>query len=244
MAEAREAPSVPDASGDELPPLVRRYLKRVLPCGRAVPRQVQITQEGRMRQKPGGRAMRFTAVQRFAVERIGFSWQARFPVAGPLALRIVDEYVDGEGRLEGRLLGVPVLRQAGPEAATAQALRYLAELPWVPHAMVRNGELEWRELDERSVEVAAHVDGDRLAVKLRFATPATSCARQRPCARTGSPSGWCRRRGGGELGEHATLGGTRIPTSARVYWDLPAGRFTYWYGTVTGLELLDSTFQP
>lgn len=75
-----------------MPTLVRSYLERVLPRDQVVPRQVRIVQAGSMRQKPGGRDMRFTAVQRFAVERVAFSWQARFPLVGPLALRVVDDY--------------------------------------------------------------------------------------------------------------------------------------------------------
>ena len=37
--------------------------------------------------KPGGRGMGFSARQYFAVDRVAFSWQARFPLLGPLALR-------------------------------------------------------------------------------------------------------------------------------------------------------------
>jgi hypothetical protein len=35
-----------------------------------------------------------------------------------------------------------------------EAMRYLAELPWLPQAMVANQELEWRQIDDRTVEVA------------------------------------------------------------------------------------------
>jgi hypothetical protein len=34
-----------------------------------------------MRQRPGGRAMRFSALEELAVDRIAFSWRARFPLA-------------------------------------------------------------------------------------------------------------------------------------------------------------------
>src|SRR5918996_1822324 len=83
----------------ELPELLRGYLERSLPGERAVPQQVRIRQEGEMWQKPGGRALRFTAAQRFAVDRVAFSWQARFPVVGPIAINVVDDYDEGEGKL-------------------------------------------------------------------------------------------------------------------------------------------------
>jgi hypothetical protein len=60
------------------------------------------------------------------------------------------------------------MRQAGAETSFGEALRYLAELPWVPHAMTANPQLEWRHLDEGTVEVAAEVGSERAAVRLAF----------------------------------------------------------------------------
>jgi hypothetical protein len=51
----------------------------------------------------------------------------------------VDRYASGEGTLEGRLFRlVPVMRASGPELSVGEAMRYLAELPWVPYGMLAN----------------------------------------------------------------------------------------------------------
>jgi hypothetical protein len=121
-----------------------------------------------MWQKPGGRGMRFTASQRFAVERVAFSWQARFPLVGSLAIKAVDDYADGEGKLEVRVLGLPLQRQRGRETAIGEALRYLAELPWAPYAIANNRELEWHQTDNARVEVATRVDDEPLVVEFEF----------------------------------------------------------------------------
>jgi hypothetical protein len=225
-----------------LPDLLRRHVERSLPDG-PVPRQVRIMQEGHMWQKPGGRAMRFTARQFFAVDRVAFSWQARFPVVGPVAIKVVDEYAAADGRLEVRLLGLPVQRQHGPETVVGEALRYLAELPWVPYALAHNRELEWRELDERSVEVAAHVGAARLVVTVEFDAAGDvvrTSSRMRPRK---SGKTWVRTPWGGDFGEYRVLGGLRVPTAGEAYWDLPEGRYVYWRGTVTSLEPLAHPFQ-
>jgi hypothetical protein len=47
---------------------------------------------------------------------------------------------------------------------------------------------------------------------------------------------------GGEFGDYRTLGGMRIPTRARVYWELDEGRFVYWRGTVTSAVALEEPF--
>jgi hypothetical protein len=191
--------------------------------------------------KPGSRAMRFTATEVFAVDRIAFSWQARFPLLGPLAMRVVDGYADRRGELAVRLLGFPIQRQRGPETSMGEALRYLAELPWVPHAIGHNRELEWRQLDGRSVEVSTQLGPDQLQVLIEFDTHGdivgAAAVRPRLDGKTWVPTPWA-----GEFGDYKMLSGIRLPTSAEVYWELPAGRYVYWRGTVTSAELLDAPF--
>jgi hypothetical protein len=227
----------PVTSNLALPELVQRYLERSLPPDGAAPQRLGITQVGQMWQEPGARAMRFTARQRFAVHRVAFAWRARFDLAGPLAMEVVDEYEGGSGRLVVRLLGVPLRRESSAETAVGEAQRYLAELPWVPYAMAANRELEWRDLGSRSVEVATSVGAERVAVALDFDASgdivrASSPARPRQVGKTSVPTPWK-----GEFGEYRDLGGIRIPTHGEVCWELPEGPFTYWSGTVTSLEL-------
>jgi hypothetical protein len=222
-----------------LPPLVRRYVERAVSPGDDVPGRVRLEQSGEMWQKPGGPALRFTAVEELAVGEVAFSWRARFRVARLLALRVHDWYRAGEGALEGRILALPVLRSRGPEVTKGEAMRYLAELPWVPHAMAANPELEWRELDDATVEVAAAVASPRPAVRLHF-DPAgdvdATTADDRPrAAGKGAVDTPFR----GEFGDYRMLGGVRVPTAAEVAWKLSEGWFTYFRGRVTGLERLD-----
>lgn len=231
--------AVPNAAS-EPPELLRPYVERALPQQRPVPRKVRITQEGEMWQKPGARAMRFTAVEEFAVERIGFAWQARFPLIPLVAMKVVDEYADGNGQLVARLLGIPVMRQRGPETAVGEALRYLAELPWVPQAIAVNRELRWRELDGREIEVATTVAGQQVAVRFEFDASgdivrASTDARPRPVGKTFVATPW-----GGTFGGYEVVAETRIPTRAEVRWDLPEGPFVYWRGRVTSLESIAS----
>jgi hypothetical protein len=90
------------------------------------------------------------------------------PSWGPLALRVVDAYDRGAGDLAISLFGLPLQRQRGPETTIGEALRYLAELPFVPPALAGNRELEFWEIDKRQVEVATTVAGERLTVTLEL----------------------------------------------------------------------------
>jgi hypothetical protein len=226
-------------SSNPLPEPVRRYLARAIPTGPA-PRQVRITQTGQMRKTPDAKPMRFTATQWFAVDHIGFSWQARFPIVGPLAMKVVDEFSGGQGNLVVRLLGFPINRQKGLGITAGEAVRYLAELPLVPFAMTHNRDLEWRALDDRAMEVSATVDDEHLAVRFdvdESGDIVRASSISHPMGNDGGVVPW-----GGEFREYQTFNGIRIPTQAEVYWDLPAGRFVYWTGTITSVAALDQPF--
>jgi hypothetical protein len=224
-------------SRSDVPALVRRYLTRALPSGEEMPGRVRVEQSGEMWRKPGGRALRFTAIEEFAIEHVAFSWEARFPILPFVSIRVVDRYGAGEGLLEARLLGLRVMRQHGQETAEGEAMRYLAEIPWVPHAMIANRELEWRGLDAQSVEVATGVGSARVAVRLEFdaagdVVRAFSDARPHPEGKATVLRPW-----GGEFSAYAVIGGIRVPSRAEVHWEFPDGPFTYWRGTVTSLSL-------
>ncbi len=224
-------------SRSELPGLVRAYLSRVVPSGGSVPRRVRITQAGEMRQKPGGRPLRFTAVEEFAVDEVAFTWRARFPILPLISIRVVDGYAAGEGKLQARLLGVPFMRSTGPETTEGEAIRYLSELPWVPHAMLANRRLEWREVDPRSVEVSTQAGPARVACLLHFDAVGDimgASAEGRPRI---EGNRIVRRPWTGVFARSAVVGGVRLPTRGEVRWELPDGPFTYWRGTITSLEL-------
>ena len=223
--------------GAHLPELVRRYLARTLPTGEQVPAAVRVQQSGEMWQRPGGRATSFRATEDFAVDRVAFSWRARFPIVGPLALTVVDELVDGIGRLRLSFLGIPLRTMTGPETNVGEAMRYLSELPWAPHAMSANRDLSWREVNARTVEVSMSLDGSTAAVALSFddAGDIIRATGMRPfgVGKAFVPTPW-----GGDFSNYESFNGTRIPTYGQAWWDLPEGRFVYWAGQITALQLV------
>jgi hypothetical protein len=226
-----------------IPPLVAAYLERALPDREAAPLQVRLTQEGHMWQKPRARPRRFTATQHIAIDRVGFSWRARFGV-GPFTLAVADGYSDGHGALAVRMFGRTLQHEEGVETSVGEAMRYLAELPWAPAAMAGNGGLSWRELDASNAEVAAAAEPGAPAVTLGFdavgdIVRASSDARPLRQGDAFVPTAWS-----GEFGDYRELGGMRMPTSAEVGWDLPDGRFVYWRARVTSALELETPFAP
>jgi hypothetical protein len=221
-----------------LPALVRRYLDRALPASGPKPRRVRLAQKGQMWLKPGGRALPFTAVEEFAVKDVAFSWEARVRSAPMVSMHVVDRFATGEGVLEARLFGlVPVMRAKGREVSEGELVRYLAELAWVPHAMLENPQLEWRELTDDTVEVATRLAAIRVSVRIAFDSDgdiarSSTDARPRAVGEELVPTPWA-----GTFRDYAVVGGVRVPTRGEVRWELPDGPFTYWRGEITSLEL-------
>jgi hypothetical protein len=197
---------------------------------------VRVTQTGEMWRKPGAKPLRFRATEDFAIDEVAFAWRARFPLLGPVALDVVDELREAAGRLRVTLLGIPLQTETGAETAIGQAMRYLAELAWVPQAVAGNRELEWQQTGERSLEVATYVGPARAAVQLELdeAGDIVRATGMRP--RRGSdgifrPTPW-----GGDFSRHTRFGETRLPADAETWWELPEGRFVYWRGRVTRVD--------
>jgi hypothetical protein len=219
-----------------LPELVRRYVESALPDPTRPVKKMKLTQVGEMVLKPGKRPLRFDAVEEFVTDAVAFAWRARFPILGPLSIRVTDSFRQPDGLLEVRALGLPLRRTSGPELATGEACRYLAEIPWVPHAIVENRQLEWREINERAVNVSTTVSDPQVAVQLIFDHgDVVQTMAERPRLEAGGAlTRWV-----GEYGDYRSFGGIRMPARGEVRWELPDGPFTYWRGTITSVETLD-----
>jgi hypothetical protein len=188
-----------------------------------------------MVQKPGGRKLEFSAVQELAVRTVEFEWRAAFGPNPLVRVIVVDRFRGGEGSMSAKVWGlIPASRSSGPDTDRGEAMRYLAELPWVPQAISANPGLSWRELDGGTLEVSTLVSGRAASVHLSFdeagLVRTASGIRPRLAGRTAIDTPFT-----GRFGDYIELGGIRVPGSGEVSWDLPEGPFTYWRGEVTSL---------
>jgi hypothetical protein len=181
---------------------------------------------------PGSSSTPFTATQTVAVGESGFCWRAAM---GPLgAVRAVDYLVRGEGGLEVRLLGaVRLVRMVGtPEAHLGEALRYLAELPLNPDAILANRALDWTVVNARTMRVGQGQGTWRAEIafvldQAGFIVSAHAAAR--PYADHGTT---VMRPWHGRFAGYERVGGRVLPRVGEVAWVLPAGEFVYWKGRI------------
>jgi hypothetical protein len=219
---------------DGLPAPVARYLRAVLPDGQRMPRHVRIDWAGEFNLgRPGAdRWVPFTARQDVVPGAPGFVWDARMRVAG-LSIHVRDGFVDGEGSMLGRLLGLATVvdRRGGEAMAVAALQRYLGEAIWLPAALLPVAGVQWQPVDGRCAQATLVAGTSRATLEFRFGADGLvesvhAASRTYDDGRNPpSQHPWQAR-----VLRYGQLDGTTVPVEAVVEWLLPSGAYAYWRG--------------
>ena len=222
-----------------LPPPVARYLGLVLEPGQALVGRVAMTHEGSFDMgQEAARWRAFSSRQSVAVARPGFVWDGRIAMGPGVPVRVIDAYAGGEGALVATLFGlVPLARlEGGGAIAEGELLRWLAEAPWYPTALLPGQGVEWVAIDDRSAE--ARVTDGAVTARLVFRFGADglvegvrAAARGRTVGAGIVPTPWVGRWWGYER-----QAGMLVPMAGEVAWELPEGLRPYWRGRVVSLD--------
>jgi hypothetical protein len=222
-----QQPHQPQGARTDLPPEVIALGERLGARGDVVQPFVQLEQCGEMWKASGEKPMSFTALQTIRSEKSEFLWRATMDMA-----LVADFLVGNFGGLEGRIMGViPLVKLVGGDGIhQGQLLRYLAELPWNPDAILCNRDLEWTVLSSKSIRVAAGIGAARGEITFELGGDgyiATASAVSRLCAENGQlvPRPWH-----GRFWDYQLIGDRMLPRQAEVAWTLDAGEFVYWRG--------------
>jgi hypothetical protein len=190
---------------------------------------VELRQDGQMWSSPGARPMRFKARQTAATARLEYIWNADLGPGG--LVKAADYYVAGTGGLEVKAAGLLTLaREVGTsEIAQGEVLRYLAELPWNPDAILVNRSLDWAVVGPSTLRVS-HADAAITFVLGPDGLPESMSAPGRVyLGKEGARLvPW-----GGRFGRYERMGGRLLPTLGEVAWILDGREFVYWRGRLT-----------
>lgn len=221
---------------DDLPEVVAAFARRGMAGATTPATGVRLEQAVEMRLKKGADWRPMRARQVIGVGHPGFVWLAAMKVGPVPVVRVVDAYAAGEGLLEVRLFGAVRLdARSGPDMALGEGLRYLAELPWAPEAILLNRQVSWSETD---AGITARIETAGGPAEVIFTLDAGGdlvgvLARGRPAALadgTPAPLDWR-----GRFFDYAEIGGRRVPTGAEVGYEYPDGYEAYFRGRVTAL---------
>jgi hypothetical protein len=219
-----------------LPEPVQRFFRTVIKDGQAIASAVKLSQQGLFNMNEmEDKWSPFTATQFVITQRLGFDWDARIQMAPGVNAFVHDTYLLGEGSLHASLLGLFTVADVGgtPEANQGELLRFFAEAPWYPTALLPSQGVRWEAIDDTSAR-ATLTDG-ATTVSLVFQFNAEGAiATMRAEARyrdkvTAMP--W-----GGRFWEYSVRNGMLIPLEGEVGWEYPEGIRLYFKGRITEIE--------
>lgn len=222
-----------------MPPMVADFARRAGADPARPMRAASFNQTAELRLKQGGPFQKIEAWQVVSLGRAGFVWDARQPL-GPLTrLRVIDAFVGGEGLLEARLFGtIPVAKATGAEIDLGEAYRYLAELPWMPDAILGNPDLTWRVTGPDTAEVRMPMREGVARVTFRFDAGGDIVAMEAKDRPARGPDGITHRYDWrGRFGDYQEIGERRLPTFGEVGYVYPSGYEVYFRGRISNYHL-------
>ncbi len=137
-----------------LPEPVQRYFKYALKDGQEHIKFVRLKQVGEFRMKENQSWMPIKAEQYFTTEDPAFVWRVKLTMAPFIWIDGRDMYYQGKGNMLIKVLStITVADAAGSEMDVSSLIRFLAEAPWFPTALLPSNYIEWKEIDSNSARV-------------------------------------------------------------------------------------------
>jgi hypothetical protein len=226
-----------------LPAPVQRYFRAVLKDGQRIILAATVEHIGTFNLSQNGEKWKpFTSQQRVVTRRPGFLWDARIEIGPGLAVRVHDAYVGGEGILRAAVLGLfTVADLHGPgDIAQGELMRFFAEAPWYPTALLPSQGVRWEAVDDHSAK-ATLMDGT-LSLTVLFSFNDAGLIESVRIDERGATVGktivmmpWEAR-----VSSYQERDGMRVPLTGEASWLPPQGRRPYWRGTIASLAYVFS----
>ena len=219
-----------------LPEPVQRFFRTVIKDGQAIVAAVKLSQQGLFNMsETENKWSPFTATQFVITQRLGFDWDARIQMAPGINAFVHDTYLLGEGSLHASLLGLFTVAKtpSTPEANQGELLRFFAEAPWYPTALLPSQGVRWEAINDTSARATLTDGATTVSVVFQFNAEGTidtfrTEARYRDKL-TAMP--W-----GGRFGEYSVCNGMLIPLEGEVGWEYPEGTRLYFKGRTTEIS--------
>jgi hypothetical protein len=224
---------------ETLPAPVQRYFRTVLKEGQPIISAVSVELTGKFNMSATGEQWKpFTSQQRVVTSRPGFLWDAQVSMLPGLTVRVVDSFIAGKGLLQAAVLGLYTVADVsgGGEIARGEFMRFFAEAPWYPTALLPSQGVSWEAVDDRSAN-ATIVDGS-LTLTLLFRFNDAGLIESFRAEARGAMDGkemamipW-----EGKWSNYQVRDGMTVPLTGEVAWMRPEGRRPYFIGTVTSVN--------
>ena len=219
-----------------LPAPVVRYFDFALTPGQRLVRRARVEQRGEFALQPG-EWRRMRATQTFWVGPPAFVWDASIAMLPGIDVRVRDGYLGGSASMKASVAGlVSVLDQADTPGLPEGALvRYLAEAPLIPTALLPSAGVVWTAVDDSTARATISDAGISVAVTVQFAASGEitgiAADRYRDVNGVGVLTPFR-----GEWSSYRRVDGMMVPTAGEAGWLLPEGAHDFWRAELTAFE--------
>ena len=224
-----------------LPAPVQRYFRAVLEDGQPIISAATLEMTGTMNMSATGEQWKpFTSRQQVVTRKPGFLWDAEVAMFPGLPAHVEDSYIAGHGRLIAKVFGLFTVAdsQGTGEIARGELMRYFAESPWYPTALLPSQGVRWQAVDDACAN-ATLVDGPiTLTLLFRFndAGLIASVRAESRGAGAGKDGVMVMLPWDCALSDYQPQGGMLIPMTGEAAWVRPEGRKVYFVGRVKKLS--------
>ena len=224
-----------------LPAPVQRYFRAVLEDGQPIISAATLEMAGTMNMSATGEQWKpFTSRQQVVTRNPGFLWDAEVAMFPGLPAHVEDSYIACHGRLIAKVFGLFTVAdsQGTGEIARGEFMRYFAESPWYPTALLPSQGVRWQAVDDACAN-ATLVDGPiTLTLLFRFndAGLIASVRAESRGAGVGKDGVMVMLPWDCALSDYQPQGGMLIPMTGEAAWVQPEGRKVYFVGRVKKLS--------
>ena len=224
-----------------LPAPVQRYFRAVLEDGQPIISAATLEMTGTMNMSATSEQWKpFTSRQQVVTRKPGFLWDAEVAMFPGLPAHVEDSYIAGHGRLIAKVFGLFTVAdsQGTGEIARGELMRYFAESPWYPTALLPSQGVRWQAVDDACAN-ATLVDGPiTLTLLFRFndAGLIASVRAESRGAGVGKDGVMVMLPWDCALSDYQPQGGMLIPMTGEAAWVQPEGRKVYFVGRVKKLS--------
>jgi hypothetical protein len=228
-----------------LPAPVERYFRSVLTDGQPIIAATTLEMSGTINLSATAEQWKpFTSRQRVVTRKPGFLWDAEVDMLPGLPAHVEDSYIAGHGRLIAKVFGLFTVAdsQGTGEIARGEFMRYFAESPWYPTALLPSQGVRWAAVDDTCAN-ASIVDGPiTLTLLFRFNDRGliASVRAESRGAGVGKDGVMVMLPWDCALSDYQPQDGMQIPMIGEAAWVRPEGRKVYFVGHVKmlGYEFL------
>lgn len=237
LEKVERSPHLSEANDfHSLPPIVQKWMVTTGASKKGNLASASLEQSGKLRTKPNGKWMPFTAQQHTNLKNPSFIWTTRVKPFPPLFLSGRDKFVDGKGEMLIKFLSLfKVVHEKGNDKIdSGSMLRFLGEICWFPTAATEKY-INWQEVDATSAEAFLKIDEKQVSGIFRFSEDGKIKSFEAWRYRGSSPDAkkekWVI-----DVVGYKSFEGMEIPAVCKVTWKSPNGDFEWLHLEIDQLE--------